>query len=145
MDFDGDGINDILSGSIDGTCELIASAREHVIGGTVKGFGVATPERTPLLPDVPTSKEGGMPGFVMESWLGLYAPKGVPPAILARLREAAVAALDDPLVQKRFPEIGGSVPRKEDRGGDRMLEIIKGDVVRWSEVVKKAAPTEAKP
>jgi len=141
----GQTINDILSGSVDGTCELIASAREHVLGGSVRGFGVAAPERSPLLPDVPTSKEGGMPDFVMESWLGLYAPKGVPPAILAKLREAAVAALDDPLVQKRFPEIGGSVPRKEDRGGDRMLEIIKGDVVRWSEVVKKAAPTEAKP
>jgi len=69
----------------------------------------------------------------------------LPPPILAKLREAAVAALEDPLVQKRFPEIGGSVPKKEDRGGDRMLEIIKGDVVRWSEVVKKAAPTEAKP
>lgn len=140
----GQTINDILSGSIDGTCELIASAREHVVGGSVKGFGVAAPERTPLLPDVPTSKEGGMPEFVMESWLGLYAPKGVPPEILAKLREAAVAALDDPLVQKRFPEIGGSVPKKEDRGGERMLEIIKSDVVRWSEVVKKAGGMEAK-
>jgi tripartite-type tricarboxylate transporter receptor subunit TctC len=140
----GQTINDILSGAIDGTCELIASAREHVIGGTVKGFGVATPERTPLLPDVPTSKEGGMPEFVMESWLGLYAPKGLPPPILAKLREAAVAALEDPLVQKRFPEIGGSVPKKEDRGGDRMLEIIKSDVVRWGEVVKKAGGMEAK-
>ena len=75
----GQTINDILSGSIDGTCELIASAREHVVGGSVRGFGVAAAERTPLLPDVPTSKEGGMPEFLVESWLGLYAPKGVPP------------------------------------------------------------------
>jgi tripartite-type tricarboxylate transporter receptor subunit TctC len=57
----GQTINDILSGSIDGTCELIASAREYVVSGSVKGFGVAAVERTPLLPDVPTSKEGGMP------------------------------------------------------------------------------------
>jgi putative tricarboxylic transport membrane protein len=140
----GQTINDILSGSIDGTCELIASAREHVVGGSVKAFGVAARERTPLLPDVPTSREGGMPDFVIESWLGLYAPKGVPPQILAKLREAAAVALEDPLVQKRFPQIGGSVPRKEDRGGDRMLEIIKSDVARWSEVVKKAGPAEAK-
>lgn len=141
----GQTINDILSGSIDGTCDLIASAREHVVGGSVRGFGVATAERSPLLPDVPTSKEGGLPEFVIESWLGLYAPKGLPPQILAKLREVAVAALEDPLVQKRFPEIGGNVPRKEDRGGERMLEIIKSDVVRWGEVVKKAGGIEAKP
>ena len=140
----GQTINDILSGSIDGTCDLIASAREHVLGGSVRAFGVASPERSPLLPDTPTSKEGGLPDFVAESWLGLYAPKGVPPQILAKLREAAVAALDDPLVQKRFPEIGGAVPKKEDRGGDRMLEIVKSDVVRWSEVVRKAGTIEAK-
>jgi tripartite-type tricarboxylate transporter receptor subunit TctC len=140
----GQTINDILSGSIDGTCDLIASAREHVLGGSVRGFGVAATERSPLLPDVPTAKEGGMPGFVAESWLGLYAPKGVPPEILAKLREAVAAALESPLVQKRFPEIGGSVPRKEDRGGDRMLEIIKSDVVRWSDIVKKAGGMEAK-
>jgi len=140
----GQTINDILSGSIDGTCDLIASAREHVVGASVRGFGVAAPERSPLLPDTPTSKEGGMPEFLAESWLGLYAPKGVPPPILAKLREAVAAALEDPLVQKRFPEIGGAVPRKEDRGGDRMPEIVQSDVVRWSEVVKKAGTLEAK-
>jgi tripartite-type tricarboxylate transporter receptor subunit TctC len=140
----GQTINDILSGSVDGSCDLIASAREHVVGGSIKAFGVAVPERSPLLPDVPTSKEGGMPDFVIESWLGLYAPKGVPPEILAKLREAVAVALEHPLVQTRFPEIGGSIPRKEDRGGDRMLEIIKSDVVRWSDVVKKAGGIEAK-
>ena len=140
----GQTINDILSGSIDGTCDLIASAREHVVAGSVRGFGVAAAERSPLLPDVPTAKEGGMPEFIAESWLGLYAPKGLPPEILAKLREAVAIALEHPLVQKRFPEIGGSVPRKEDRGGDRMLEMIKSDVVRWSEVVKKAGGIEDK-
>jgi len=140
----GQTINDILSGAVDGSCDLIASAREHVVGGSIKAFGVAAPERTPLLPDVATSREGGMPEFVMESWLGLYAPKGVPAPILAKLRGAVAAALDDPFVQKRFPEIGGTVPRKEDRGGERMLEIVKNDVVRWGEVVKKAGAIEPK-
>jgi len=141
----GQTINDILSGAIDGTCELIASAREHVVAGTVRGFGVAAVERTPLLPDVPTAREGGLPDFIIESWLGLYAPKGLPPPILAKLRHAAVAALDDPLVQKRFPEIGGTLPKAEDRGGERMLELVKSDVTRWAEVVGKAGGVEAKP
>ncbi|HJZ32504.1 MAG TPA: tripartite tricarboxylate transporter substrate-binding protein [Hyphomicrobiaceae bacterium] len=141
----GQTINDILGGAIDGTCELIASAREHVIGGSVRGFGVAASQRSPLLPEVPTSAEGGVPQFIIESWLGLYAPKGLPPAILSKLRAAALAALDDPLVKTRFPEIGGSVPRLEDRGGERMLEIVKADVERWSEVVGKAGGIDSKP
>jgi tripartite-type tricarboxylate transporter receptor subunit TctC len=138
----GQTINDILSGAVDGTCELIASVRNHVLPGAVKAFGVATNDgkRTSLLPDVPTSAEAGLPSFKIESWLGLYAPKGLPPEILAKLRAIAVKVLDEPEVQKKFLDIGGTVPKPEDRGGARMLEIVKADVVRWAEVVKKAGP-----
>lgn len=133
-------INDILSGAVDGTCELIASTRNHVLPGAVKGFGVATNDgaRSSLLPDVPSSTEGGLPSFKIESWLGLYVPKGLPPAILAKLRAAQLKALDDPDVQKKFGDIGGVVPKPADRGGDRMLEIVKADVARWAEVAAKA-------
>jgi tripartite-type tricarboxylate transporter receptor subunit TctC len=140
----GQTINDILSGAIDGTCELVASVTGHVRGGSVKGFGVAADERSPVLPDVPTSTEGGLPAFKVESWLGLYAPKGLPPEILAKLREAAIKALDDPDVQKRFLDLGGSVPKPERRGGEHMLATIKSDVTRWNEVVKKAGGIEVK-
>jgi tripartite-type tricarboxylate transporter receptor subunit TctC len=136
----GQTINDILSGAVDGTCELIASTRNHILPGAVKAFGVATNDgkRSDLLPDVPSSAEGGVPGFKIESWLGLYAPKGLPPPILAKLRETVAKALDDPDVQKKFRDIGGVVPKPEDRGGDRMLELVKADIVRWAEVVKQA-------
>lgn len=136
----GQTINDILSGAIDGTCELIASTRNHVLPGAVKGFAAATNDgkRTPLLPDVPSSAEGGLPSFKIESWLGLYAPKGLPAPILAKLREAVAKSLEDPDVQKKFLDIGGVVPKPEDRGGDRMLAIVKADVARWADVVKKA-------
>ncbi len=140
----GQTINDILSGAIDGTCELVASVTGHVTGGSVKGFGVAADERSPVLPDIPTSTEGGLPGFKVESWLGLYAPKGLPPEILAKLREAAVKSLDDPAVQKKFLDIGGSVPKLERRGGDYMLATIKTDVDRWIDVVKKAGGIQVK-
>jgi tripartite-type tricarboxylate transporter receptor subunit TctC len=140
----GQTINDILTGAIDGTCELVASVTGHVKGGSVKGFGVGAAERAPVLPDVPTSTEGGLPAFKVESWLGLYAPKGLPPEILAKLRETALKALDDPEVQKKFLEIGGSVPKPDRRGGDYMLATIKSDVDRWLEVVKKAGGIQVK-
>lgn len=139
----GQTINDILSGAIDGTCDLIASASGHVKGGSVRAFGVATEARSPVLPDVPTSKEGGLPEFQAVSWLGLYAPKGVPAPILAKLRDAVAKTLDDPAVQKRFEDLGGTVPPAADRGGERMLEIVNRDVTRWSDVVRKAGGVTA--
>ena len=140
----GQTVNDIMSGAVDGTCELIASARNHVMPGAIKAFGVATldGERSPLLPAVPSSKEGGLPEFKLESWLGLYAPKGLPPPVLAKLREALAKSLDDPEVQKKFLDIGGVVPKPADRGGDRMLELVKADVARWADVGKKTAIAE---
>lgn len=139
----GQTINDILSGAIDGTCDLVASVSAHVLGGSARGFGLSTDTRFPLLPDVPTATEGGLPEFKINGWLGLYAPKNVPPAILAKLRDAALKALADPAVQKRLQDLGGIIPPPEDRGGDRMLTIINTDVTRWTDVVRKAGGVTA--
>ena len=140
----GQTINDILSGAIDGTCDLVASVSGHVTGGSVRAFGVAAETRSPLLPEVPTATEGGLPAFKADSWLGLYAPKGLPPAVMARLREAVAKTLDDPMVQKRFQDLGGVVPPPADRGVARMLEMVTRDVDRWIEVVRKSGGVEEK-
>jgi tripartite-type tricarboxylate transporter receptor subunit TctC len=136
----GQTINDIMSGAVDGTCELVASAAGHIRGGAVKGFGVAADQRAPSVPNVPTSTEGGLPEFKMESWIGLMAPKGVPPAILAKLREAVSKSLAEPEVQKKFADIGGLVPPLDRQGAEVMQKVIESDVARWTEVVNKAGP-----
>lgn len=138
----GQTINDILSGAIDGTCDLTASVAGHAQGGSVRVFGVASDTRAAALPDVPTASEGGLPAFQVESWLGLYAPKGAPEPILAKLREAVSKAQEDPIVQKRFADIGGAVPPKEKRGGEYMTKLVASEITRWVEVVKKAGPVE---
>lgn len=138
----GQTINDILSGAIDGTCDLTASVAGHALGGSVKVFGVASDTRAAALPDVPTSREGGLPAFKVESWLGLYAPKGVPEPILAKLREAVLKAQEDPIVEKRFADIGGGVPPREKRGGEYMTKLVATEIARWVEVVKRAGPVE---
>jgi tripartite-type tricarboxylate transporter receptor subunit TctC len=135
-------VNDILSGAIDGTCDFIISARNHVEGGSLKAYGVAAPERSRLLPDVPTAKEGGVPDFNLVAWLGLYAPKNLPPAILARLREVIAKALDDPEVIKKMNGIGGEIPPPADRGGQRQLEIVNRDIAHWTEVVRRIGGIE---
>jgi tripartite-type tricarboxylate transporter receptor subunit TctC len=140
----GQTINDILTGSIDGTCDLVASVAGHAQGETVKVFGVAADTRAAALPDVPTSTEGGLPEFKVESWLGYYVPKGVPEPILAKLREALLKAQEDPMVAKRFADIGGSVPPKEKRGSDYMTKLVATEVTRWVEIVKTGATESTK-
>jgi putative tricarboxylic transport membrane protein len=138
----GQTINDILSGSIDGTCDLVAGVAGHAQGGSVKVFGVAAENRAAALPEVPTSTEGGLPEFKVETWFGLYAPKGVPEPILAKLRDAVLRALEDPQIEKRFADIGGSVPPIEKRGSTYMTKLVASEVARWAKVVKKAGPIE---
>lgn len=135
-------VNDILSGAIDGTCDFIISARNHIQAGSLKGYGVAAPQRSPLLPDVPTASEGGLPNFQLVAWLGMYAPRNLPPPVLARLRASAVAALEDPTVIKKMNDIGGEIPSVADRGHERMLAFVKRDVEHWSDVLKKIGGIE---
>ena len=106
-------------------------------------FGVAAENRAAALPDVPTSTEGGLPEFKVETWFGLYAPKGVPEPVLAKLRDALSRALEDPKIENRFADIGGSVPPIEKRGSTYMTKLVGSEVARWGEVVNKAGLIDA--
>jgi tripartite-type tricarboxylate transporter receptor subunit TctC len=135
----GPAITDMLAGKIDATCDLVASVSGHVRGGSVKALAVLSEERSPVLPDVPTAKEAGFPALQIETWTGLYAPKGVPPAILAKLRETVEKSLADPAVQKRYFDIGAMVPKRERRGGEAMHQLVIADAQRWKDVMEKVS------
>jgi tripartite-type tricarboxylate transporter receptor subunit TctC len=107
-------------------------------GGTIKVFAVSSAERNPALPNVPTSKEAGMPEFQISSWNALFAPKNTPRPILDRLSEAVDKALDDDAVRKRITEIGCDVPEKARRGQQALAAILKNEIVRWVPVIKAA-------
>lgn len=74
----------------------------QVQGGSVKAFAVATPDRSPVIPNVPTAREAGMPEFAAETWTGLYVPKGLPAHVLAKLRDTVSRSIADPATQERF-------------------------------------------
>jgi tripartite-type tricarboxylate transporter receptor subunit TctC len=134
----GQTINDILSGSIDGSCDLVTSVSGQISAGAVKAFAIAADERSPALPAVPTAKEAGLPEFRVETWMGLFAPKGTPAPVLARLKDALEKSLIEPAVQKRFAEIGAAVPKPDRQGGEYMLKLVGSEVDRWSGILKKA-------
>ena len=84
---------------------------------------------------MPTAEEAGFPEFKVETWTGLYAPKGLPPAALAKLSEAIAKALADPASVKRLADIGASVPKSDRQGGNYMQKLVVSEIDRWREIL----------
>jgi tripartite-type tricarboxylate transporter receptor subunit TctC len=105
----GPAMNALVGGQVDYMCDQIVNAVPQINGGTIKAYAVATPERNPSLPDVPTTAEAGLPAFQAQAWNAIFAPKGTPAPVIARLNAAAVKALDDG-ARKRLLDLGSVDP-----------------------------------
>jgi tripartite-type tricarboxylate transporter receptor subunit TctC len=135
----GPALNDVIGGHVDFFCEQVVSVKGAVKGGTVKAYAVSGDERSPALPDVPSAKEVGDPGYSINIWSAVFAPKGTPKPIADKLSAALNTALDDPAVQKRMVELGGTVPPKADRGPGPLAKVLKADIARWNPILKSAS------
>ena len=125
---------DLVRGNVDFGCNQIVNIAPHIKSGAVKALAVTGDKRSPMLPDVPTTAEAGMPVFNLTVWFGLSAPKGTPPAIVDKLNRALGAALDDPDVVKRFADLGYDVVPKDKRGAAYFDSFYKNEVALWSRV-----------
>jgi len=134
----GPAMNALVGGQVDYMCDQIVNAVPQVNGGTIKAYAVATPERNPSLPDLPTTTEAGLPKYQVSAWNAIFAPKGTPPAITAKLNAAAAKALDDENVRKRLLDLGSDIPKKDGRTQAALAELVKNEVARWSAVLKPA-------
>ena len=128
----------LLGGQIDYACSGITDVGPQVRAGALKAYAIAAEERNASLPDVPTTKESGMPEFTAMPWFGLFAPKGTPQPILDKLSDALDKALDDPAVRKRFSDVGGDVPAKAKRGQQALATVVKDEIARWAPIIKAA-------
>jgi tripartite-type tricarboxylate transporter receptor subunit TctC len=99
-------LNDLIAGHIQLITEVSPVVNEQVLAGTIKGFAVSSPYRQPMLPNVPTFEEAGVPGVVVTGWLGLYGPPGMPEDVRQKLGPAIVEVVKDPEIQKKLRAIG---------------------------------------
>ena len=134
----GPALNDVIGGHVDFFCEQVVSVQGAVKGGTIKGMVVSGNDRSPALTETPSAKEAGMPGFQINVWSGIFAPKGTPKDIVAKLSAALDTTLKDPAVAKRLLELGGTVPPASDRGPDFLARQLKADIASWNPILKAA-------
>ena len=137
----GPGMNDLMGGHIDIACEQAVVMAAAIQGNKVKGIVVAGPQRLAAIPNVPTAKEAGVADFQLNIWSGIYAPKGTPKEIVAKLADALDKTLDDPATAERLGKLGGTVPPKAERGPDHLRKTVASDIPRWAPILKEAAAT----
>ena len=125
---------DLLAGNVDFGCNQIVTTVQYIRQGRLKAYAVTSDKRSPMLPDVPTTAEVGMPNFKMLVWFGLSAPKGTPQPIVDKLNKALNFALNDPAVVKRFADLGYDVLPPEERSAAYFDKFYTDEVALWRKV-----------
>lgn len=134
----GPAMNDLVGGTVDLMCDQTTNTTEQIRAGTVRAFSVTTPQRVAALPELPTSAEGGLPGFEVSVWHGLYAPRNTPAPIVARLNQALVKALQDETVIRRFADLG-TAPVPLDRATPQVHRAFwQADIAKWRPLIQAA-------
>jgi len=126
---------DLISGRIEMSFQITSAILGQIKSGQIKALAVATSKRSPLIPDVPTMEEAGMPDFNTPLWFGLVAPAGTPRPVIDKLAAAAKQAMHAPATVDLLDKQGFA---PEDMGPDQFAEFIKSEVKRWTEVVTAA-------
>jgi tripartite-type tricarboxylate transporter receptor subunit TctC len=134
----GPALNDMMSGQVDYMTDQIVNLVGQINAGTVKAFAIATSTRSPALPNLPTTKEAGLDGYEVSAWNAVFAPKGTPADVVAKLEAALNTALDDAGAKKRLADLGAVSPVGADRGSAALQKLVNSEVARWTPVLKAA-------
>ncbi|MGM4918060.1 tripartite tricarboxylate transporter substrate-binding protein [Tardiphaga sp. 813_E8_N1_3] len=134
----GPAMNDMMSGQVDVMCDQIVNVVGNVDGGTIKGYAVTSTERAPALPKLPTTAEGGLPGFTYTVWYGLFAPKGTPKPIIDKLVAALNVALKDETVKSRLAGLGVQPVAPERATPEALAAHLKSEIDKWTPIIKAA-------
>jgi tripartite-type tricarboxylate transporter receptor subunit TctC len=134
----GPALTALIAGQVDYVCDQTVGIVPSIQGGSVKGWVVATPDRLPQLPDMPTSKEQGLVDFQAVGWNALFAPKNTPPAVVEKLNAAARAALKDEKVLARLKDLAANIPAENERTPEWLGTFVRSEIEKWVPVIQKA-------
>src|SRR5712672_1534329 len=132
-------LNAILGGQIDYECDPLLGTMSQVRAGTVKALAIAARKRSPMLPDVPTSYEQGLPEFDCAPFYGVFLPSGTPQPVIEKLAEALNKGLSEELVQKRLADLGADIVEPSRRGPKALAELVRSETDRLMPILRAAA------
>jgi tripartite-type tricarboxylate transporter receptor subunit TctC len=131
-------LTDLVAGQIDIIVDQLSNSIAQVRAGTIRAYAVTDDKRVETASDIPTTDEAGLSGFHMTLWSGLWVPKNTPKDIVARLNAAAVAAMDDPAVRKKFEELGLQMPPQDKLTPEALGAWQKAEIAKWWPMLKAA-------
>jgi tripartite-type tricarboxylate transporter receptor subunit TctC len=136
-------LNDLVAGQVDYGCDQIVNLVSQIKAGNIRALAIATAERSPALPDVPTTKEAGLPEYQVSAWNAVFGPKNLPKDVTDKLVGALDKALDDESTRKRLLDLGSILPDKNGRTPAALQKLVESEVKRWGPVLKAALAAEA--
>jgi tripartite-type tricarboxylate transporter receptor subunit TctC len=134
----GPAMNDLVAGQIDLIVDQLSNSINQVRAGNIRGYAVTDTKRAGSASDIPTAEEAGLPGFHMTLWSGLWAPKGTPKEIVAKLNAAAIDALNDPAVSAQLEKLGLQMPPKDKLTPAALGDWQKAEIAKWWPMIKAA-------
>ncbi len=134
----GPAMNDLVGGQVDYMCEIISTVKPQIEGKTIKALALFQAQRSPALPDLPTTEEQGMKGFEAYTWNGFFLPKGVPAAIVAKLNAVTREAMDDPAVAKRLTDLGAVIVGADKRTPEYLGGFVRSEIEKWAKPIKES-------
>jgi tripartite-type tricarboxylate transporter receptor subunit TctC len=133
----GPALNDLMGGHLDGVCDTATSLAGSIGGGNVKGLVVASAQRLPTLPNVPTSVEAGIPDFQGEGWNALFVPKDTPAPVIARLNEGLRKASEEPAYRKRLSELSAVIASGEEFDPAYVAALVPREVDKYRKLLSE--------
>jgi tripartite-type tricarboxylate transporter receptor subunit TctC len=127
-------IPDLVSGKVHLLFDSVVSGLPHVKDGKLKALAITSAKRSPLMPELPTVAESGLPGFESVTWFGVYGPKGLPPEIAQRIATELQRALAKPDVAERLAGLGAEPVT--DAGPAKFAAVVRADSARWAALIR---------
>jgi tripartite-type tricarboxylate transporter receptor subunit TctC len=134
----GPALQDLISGNVDMMFDGLGSSSAHIKGGRIKALMVAGNKRNPAFPDLPSAAEVGLPDYTVTTWYGLWAPKGTPADVQARMADEVRKAVSSPELKAIWASNGAEFP---DLSQQQFASFINEEIKRWSSVVKASGAT----